>query len=158
MVNRLAKANSARIWNNKNLKKDKKISVYKAVVLATLVYGIETWLIYRRHLRLIERYHQRCLRTILNIHWSDFVTNIGSDFITNIEVLEIAMVASIEAMLLKIQLRWAGHVSRMEDHRIAKAILYGELSTGHRDKPRIRYKHTLKRSFAICNIDYSLCI
>ena len=25
---------------------------------------------------LIERCHQRCLPTILNIHWSDFVTNI----------------------------------------------------------------------------------
>jgi len=93
---------------------------------------------------LIERYHQGYLRTILNIHWSDFVTNI--------EVLEMAMVTSIAAMLLKIQLRWAGHVSRMEDYRLPKVILYGELSTGHRDKgaPQKIYKDTLKRSLG-CN-------
>ena len=83
-------------------------------MLTTLLYGAESWVIYRRHLRLIERYHQRCLRTILNIHWSDFVTNI--------EVLKMAKDTSIEAMLLQIQLRWAEHVSRMEDHRLSKVI------------------------------------
>ena len=84
----------------------------KAVVLTTLLYGVASWVINRRHLRLIERYHQRCLRTILNIHWSDFVTNI--------EVLDMAMGTSIEAKLLKIQFRWAGHVSKMEDRRLPK--------------------------------------
>ncbi|KAI8491005.1 hypothetical protein Bbelb_314240 [Branchiostoma belcheri] len=108
--NRLAKANNAfgrlhsRVWKSKHLKKDTKISVYKAVVLTTLLYGSESWVTYRHHLRLLERFHQRCLRSILNIHWSDYVTNV--------EVLERAGILSIEAMLLKIQLRWAGHVSK----------------------------------------------
>ena len=61
-----------------------------------------------------------------------------------------ANVTSIEAMLLKKQFRWTGHVSRMEDHRLPKVILYGELSTGYRDNgvPRKRYKDTLIRSLA----------
>ncbi|KAK2144633.1 hypothetical protein NP493_4159g00003 [Ridgeia piscesae] len=69
-----------------------------------------------------------------------------------------AKVTRIEAMLLKTQLRWAGHVSRVEDHRLPKIDynIYGELSTGHRDKgtPRKIHKVTLKRSLATCNIDY----
>ena len=49
--NRLAKASSAfgrlhsRVWNNKHLKKATKISVYRAVVLTTLLYGSESWVI-----------------------------------------------------------------------------------------------------------------
>jgi len=153
--NRLAKASCAfgrlykRVWNNKHLKKNTKISVYRAVVLTTLLYGSESWVTYRRHLRLLERFHQRCLRIILNIHWSDYVTNV--------EVLEQAVIASIEAMLLKAQLRWAGHVSRMEDHRLPKKTLYGELSSGHRDRgaPKKRYKDSLKKSLGVCHIDCS---
>ena len=66
----------------------------------------------RHHLRLLERFHQRSLRIILNIHWSDYVTNV--------EVLEQVEITIIEAMLLKSQLRWAGHVSRMDDHCLPK--------------------------------------
>ena len=129
--NWLAKANSAfgrlykRVWGNKHLENSTKISVYMAAVLTALLYGSESWVTYRCQLRLLERFHQRCLRTILNIHWSEFVTNV--------EVLEQSKLTSIEAMLLKSQLRWLGHVSRMEDHRLPKIALYGELSSGHRN-------------------------
>ena len=123
--------------------------MYRAVVLTTLLYGSESWVTYRRHLRLLERFHQRCLRIILNIHWSDYVTNV--------EVLEQAVIASIEAMLLKAQLRWAGHVSRIEDHRLPKTTLYGELSSGHRNRgaPKKRYKDSLRKSLGVCHIDCS---
>ena len=66
--NRLAKASSAfdrlykRVWNNKNMKTQTKISVYWTVVLTILLYGSEAWV-------------------------------------------------SIEAILLKYKLQWAGHVS-----------------------------------------------
>ena len=41
----------------------------------------------------------------------------------------------------------------MEDHRLPKIVLHGELSTGHRDKGK--YTTTLwKRSFATCNMDH----
>ena len=146
----LAKANSSfgrlykRVWDNKSLKNQTKIRVYRAVVLSTLLYGSESWVTYRSHIRLLERFHHRCLRTILNIHWSDFITNV--------EVLEQAEVSSIEAMILKCQLRWAGHVSRMEDHRLPKIVF----STGHRERgaPKKRFKDNLKKSLTTCNIDH----
>ena len=69
-----AKASSAfgrlykRVWNNNNMKTQTKISVYWAVILTTLLHGSEAWVTYRSHVRLLQRFHQRCLRTILNIH------------------------------------------------------------------------------------------
>ena len=72
--NRLAKANCAfgKLYKRLALK----INVYRAVILITLLYGSESWVTYRYHLRLLERLHQRCLRTILNIHWSNYVSNV----------------------------------------------------------------------------------
>ena len=64
--NRLAKANSAfgrlysSVWSSKHLKKSTKISIYRPVVLPTLLYGSETLVTYSHHLRLQERFHQRC--------------------------------------------------------------------------------------------------
>ncbi|GFO43909.1 hypothetical protein PoB_007041400 [Plakobranchus ocellatus] len=117
-------------------------------VLTTLLYGSETWVTYSSHIRLLERLHQCCLRTILQIHWSDLVTNV--------EVLEQAEIPSIEALIAKSQLRWAGHVFRMKDHRLPKIAMYGEIRSGHRYRgaPKKRYKDCLKKTFTACNIDH----
>ena len=143
--NRLSKASSSfgrlckRVWNNHSLRLKTKIKVYRALVIPTLMYGTETWTLYRRQVRLLERFHQRCLRSILNIKWHDYVSNE--------DVLEEAQLPSIESILLKQQLRWAGHVARMEDSRMPKAVFFGELKTGKRNRgaPKKRYKDQLKR-------------
>ena len=69
--NRQAKSNNAfgglykKVWKNKHLKKGIKISVYRAVILTTLLYGSKAWVTHRHNVRLLERFHQRCLRIIL---------------------------------------------------------------------------------------------
>ena len=97
--NRLAKASCAfgrlnkKVWDSKHLKKGTKISVYWNVVLTTLLCGFESWVTYHHHLRHLQHSHRRCLRTILIIYWSNYVTNA--------EVLDQAEITSIEVMLLK---------------------------------------------------------
>ena len=150
--NRLSKASSSfsrlskRVWNNHSLRLITKIKVYRAVVIPTLLYGAETWTLYRRQVRLLERFHQRCLHSILNIKWHDYVSNE--------DVLEEAQLPSIESILLKQQLRWAGHVARMEDPRMPKAVLFGELKAGKRNRgaPKKRYKDQLKKQLSLADI------
>ena len=57
-------------------------------------------------------------------------------------------------MLLKSCLRWTGHVIRMEDQRIPKQLLFGELEQGHRrqGRPCKRFKDTVKAGLQWCDI------
>jgi len=64
----------------------------------------------------------------------------------NETVLARACVYEIELLLAQSRLRWLGHVSRTEDHRVVKC-LYGELTEGSRtvSRPKLRFKDNCKR-------------
>ena len=88
----------------------------------------------------------RSLRTILNIKWQDRVSNL--------QVLGMAESISIEAMILKSRLRWVGHVIRMEDNRLKKQLMFGELAYGKRmqGRPLKRFKDCVKASISHAEI------
>jgi hypothetical protein len=110
---------SERVWKQRGIKTQIKLKVYRVVVLSNLLYGCETWTCYRRHIQQLDIFHMQHLRALLGIKWQDKVTNN--------EVLERCTTTGIEAMLITAQLRWAGHVMRMDDTRMPKQLLYGEL-------------------------------
>ena len=60
----------------------------------------------------------------------------------------------IEALLFKAQLRWTGHVIRMDASRMPRQILYGELVRGTRKKGRTkkRYKDCIKETLKQCSL------
>ena len=146
--NRLSKANSSfgrlskRVWQSHSLRLSTKIQVYTAVAVSTLLYDAETWVLYRKQIRLLERFHKHCFRSILGIKWQDHVSDE--------EVLKRASLPSIESVLLQVKLRWAGHVTRMEDLRMPKAVFFSELQERKRNRgaPRKRYKDRLKKQLA----------
>ena len=57
--NRLSKASSSfgrlskRVWQSHSLRLSTKLQVYRAVVVPTLLYGAETWVLYRKQIRLL---------------------------------------------------------------------------------------------------------
>ena len=144
ITSRIQKASQAlgrlrvKVLQQKGITLSTKLKIYRAVVLPSLLYGCETWTLYRRHIKQLEQFRNRSLRMIMGIRWQDRVTNQ--------EVLDRAGSTSIESMLLKSQMRWTGHVIRMEENRIPRQVMYGELKDGARKqgRPKLRYKDTLK--------------
>ena len=126
--NRLAKASSAfgrlrtNVWERRGISITTKLKVFSAVVITTLLFASESWTIYQRHARQLNQFHMICLRRILKIKWQDKVPDT--------EVLSRANQPSVHILLMRDQVRWAGHVARMPDERIPKQLLYGELTDG----------------------------
>ena len=126
--NRVAKASAAfgrlreNVWERRGLSVNTKLKVYRAVVLTTLLYGSETWTIYSRHAKQLNSFHMNCLRRLLRIKWQDKVADT--------EILERTGLSTIHTLLQRNQVRWTGHVIRMDNGRIPKQLLYGELSKG----------------------------
>ena len=109
--NRIAKAVSAfgrlrsNVWERRGISLQTKLKVYRAVVLPTLLFASETWTVYKRHAKQLNRFHLICLRKILRIKWQDLVPDT--------EVLNRADMQTVYTMLMRSQTRWAGHVLRI---------------------------------------------
>ena len=99
---------TTRVWKNRKLTIKKKMAVYMACVVSTLLYGSESWTTYARQERRLHVFHMRNLRRILGISWQDRVTNN--------EVLDRASVPSMYTLLRQRRLRWLGHVRRIDDY------------------------------------------
>ena len=61
----------------------------------------------------------------------------------------------MHTLLKQRRMRWLGHVVRMEDGRIPKDLLYGELAQGTRPigRPQLRFKDLCKRDLKDLNVD-----
>ena len=123
------------------------MAVYKACVTSTLLYGSDTWITYAGQERMLNTFHTRSIRRILGISWQDKVTNA--------DVLSRPGLPSMYILLRQRRLRWLGHIRRMEDDRIPKDILYGELALGRRTTSRLhlRYKDVCVRDMKTVDID-----
>ena len=123
------------------------MAVYNVCVLSTLLYGSETWTTYPLQEKRLNTFHLRSLRRILGSFWQDKMTNT--------DVLSRAGMSSMNTLLRQRQLRWLGHVRRIEDGRIPKDILCGELAAGQRGvgRPQPRYKDVCKRIMKALNIN-----
>ncbi|KAI8495103.1 hypothetical protein Bbelb_270890 [Branchiostoma belcheri] len=107
----------------------------------------EAWTVYSRQEKRLNSFHLRCLRKILNIKWQDKITNEL--------VLQQAGSLSLFEILRRNRLRWLGHVARMDDNRLPKKILYGELSQGSRPRgrPKLRFKDLCKATLQDFSIE-----
>ena len=105
IIHRIAKAASAfgklrhRLWNERGIRLDTKVQMYKAVVLTTVLYGSESWTPYREQIRQLDVFHKSCLRAICGYSLKDKISNV--------ELFNKCQIGGIEIMdfLIQSQLR-----------------------------------------------------
>jgi len=88
----------------------------------------------------------RYLRQIAHIKWQSKISNT--------EILHRCQITSIEAFLLTAQLRWIGHVVKMDNSRLPRMIC-GQLQQGERSRggQRKQYKDALKANLTMLDIN-----
>nr|VZI42141.1 unnamed protein product [Spirometra erinaceieuropaei] len=112
------------VWNRDGLQLSTKLKVYKVLILPTLLYRTKTWTAYTKQARRLSHFQLSRLRRILRLSWQDRIPDT--------DVLERSGILSICTMLRQIQLRWSGHLVRMDDERLPKRLFCGDVATGSR--------------------------
>ncbi|BHF60308.1 hypothetical protein SprV_0100327200 [Sparganum proliferum] len=135
------------VWDRYGLHVSTKLKIDKEVTLPTLLYGAETWTMYKDRARRLNTFHLSCLRRILKLRWQDRIPDT--------DVVERTGILSIYAMLRQLQLRWSDHLVCMNDERLRKRLFYGDVVTDSRQQggQSQRYKNSLKTSVWPLQID-----
>jgi len=56
-----------RIWRDKRLTLDTKISIYQPLVLSVLLYAADTWTLLSADVRTLDAFHEKCLKQLLEM-------------------------------------------------------------------------------------------
>ena len=118
-----------KIWRSKISLKTK-LRIYNAVVISILLYGSETCATTISEEKRLDVFDNRCLRRILGIKWFHRVRN------TTVRERTGQIPASL--LLKTRRLKWFGHVSRMGQERLPKALSQWRPENAKRRRGRCR--------------------
>jgi len=136
------------IWNEKAISAETKAQIYKATVMATMLYGAETWTCSQAELGKMSAFHKRRLLQLFEPR------RIG---LTEKGLFKKTKSAPMENFVRKFRLRWAGHVRQMEDTRLPKIVLFGDITEGKQKQgaPVKEWMKCLKKDFEKAGVVWS---
>jgi hypothetical protein len=152
-----------RIWKKRHIMLKTKIKTYKSTVIPCLIYSSETWNCGKKEYRKIDGLQYRQLRTISGKTYKDKISHVqlltsvkfgpNSNFAWTIPDDESKNpdLTCVEAMVRLSRLRYTGHVLRMDDNRLPKQILCGEVAKGSRGigRPKRNFRSCLKEDLKL---------
>ena len=126
------------VFRNRDISVNTKRLLYSSCVLSTLLYGAECWAILRHDEARLDRFHHKCLRSILGVsRRSQQLQHISNADLRD----RWGDPGLVSDMLRKRRLQWLGHVARMGEDRLPKQLLLGwlpQVQPAH--GPRLRWK------------------
>ena len=137
-------------FNSTNVSEEAKAFIYCCLILAILLYGAETWCLTESLWRELSCFHNKCLHAMCRVTRKH--TRVHR--ISSTDLMNRLNIKSIQSYVTKRQLRWAGHVSRMDFERLPRKMISSWVrSKRPRGAPKMTYGRTLKRSLNRAGID-----
>ena len=148
---RLGKARGAfrslwKIWQDKQIGRKTKGTLFKSLVRPVLLYGSEAWKMSKTEERKLDAFQTKCLRNILGIRWPDKVRNEV--------ILERMNTNRISDEMRRRRWCWIGHIMRKEERNDCMVALEwrpeGSRAVG---RPKITWRRTVEteRNSMGCN-------
>jgi len=128
-----------KIMKDRDVKKATKIKIAETVTFPTVTYGSESWTVQKKERKKIDAFELWMWRRIFRVPWTEKRTNVS--------VLEdVKPKRSLEATILRLKLRYFGHVMRVK-RSLEWDIMLRQVE-GHRKqgKPRIRWLDSIKEA------------
>jgi exonuclease III len=125
-------------------------SVYESLILSILLYGCESWCLTENLFRLLRCFHNRCVRVMCGVN----MVKVFTDRISTETLLNQLNLGFIDAYICKRQLRWAGHVARMDMSRIPRKMLSSWVNEKRPiGSPEMTYGRTLYKALKKVDIE-----
>ena len=103
------------LWYQRKIKSCTKLRILNAVILPTLLYGLESMVLHEPQIHRLQSFVMRCLRIILGVSVRDMKRNTT--------IRKMAKQQRLSSVLMQRRLRLLGHLSRMDDNRLPKQLL-----------------------------------
>ena len=124
--------------------------VYVGLILSILLYGSETWCLTEKLFNKLRVFHARCVRTMCR------VTRLHTRLhrIRTLDLLKRLNVLSIDEYINRRQLRWLGHVARMDQERLPRKLLTSWVRNKRpRGAPQFTYGRGVMKALKKADID-----
>ena len=132
LLGRIVMTNLESILKIRDITLPTKVCLVKAMVFLVIVYGCESWTIKKAECQRIDAFELWCWRRLLRVSWTATRSNWSI-------LKEISLGCSLEGMLLKLKLRYFGHLMRRVDSLEKTLMLGGIGGSRRRGRQRMRW-------------------
>ena len=133
------------VWKRKELSRRTKLRVYNTIVVPTLVYGSESWVLNKQQESAIQAVEMRVLRQIAEKRMVDRVRNV--------EIREELKQEGVLEKVKRSQVRWREALAEMGLERLVRRVYEAEMEGRRgRGQPRRKWTIILKAITCLCYI------
>ena len=139
------------VFSSSSVTRAAKRMVYERLVLAILLYGSECWCLTEELFARLRVFHAQCLRVMSRVTrkhtWDHHISTqaLGQEL----------GIDGIDMYVTRRQLRWLGHVSRMNFERLPRQMLSSWVPSDRpQGAPQMTYGRTIKKALKKFGIDY----